>query len=298
MFETQNFYCTKLLHRSEEDQRIIEYKIDLEYSLELYWKAMHSTTKSLEEKMAAIVISETLKDELLKFLKKNKKSDLVTTYLFFLEKKFRIDPVLFIRDKMIYQSQQDLLKKLESQGKLWRETEIKIQYGQQSVNEQTKKIYICPFTGKVFGDNTHPNPQDAIYDWVSKCPENKERVGGLKAKRFFVSEDSDVIKNYITKRKEPISKIVYSSAVTGKLFNSKQAVIDDFMKNQLRAIPLEEVPNQNRFQIEETFLTFIQTHLDESKINGFVESLSQYEEFTPFINLWLEEDKGETEEEE
>lgn len=247
--------------------------------------------------MATIAISETLKNELLKFLKKNKKADLITTYLYFLEKKFNIDPVLFIRDKMIYQSQDDLISKLEAQGKLWRETEIKIQYGQQSVNEQTKKIYICPFTGKVFGDNTHPNPQDAIYDWVSKCPENTERVGGLKAKRFFVSEDADVIKNYIVKRKEPMTKIVYSSAVTGKLFNSKQAVLDDFKRNQLKSTPLEEVPNQNRFQIEENFLAFIQKQLEESKINLFIEALSQHDEFSSYIDLWLVEDKEETEEE-
>lgn len=247
--------------------------------------------------MAAIVISETLKDELLKFLKKNKKSELIPSYLFFLEKKFHIDPVLFIRDKMIYQSQDELLKKLESQGKLWRETEIKIQYGQQSVNEHTQKIYICPFTGKVFGDNTHPNPQDAIYDWVSKCPENTERIGGLKAKRFFVSEDPEVIKNYIVKRKEPITKTVFSSAVTGKIFNSKSTVVEDFIKNQLRHIPLEEVPNQNRFQIEEGFLHFIQTHFDENKINSFVESLSQYEEFANYIDQWTIEEKEEVDEE-
>ncbi|MGE0669333.1 MAG: DUF2709 domain-containing protein [Parachlamydiales bacterium] len=240
-----------------------------------------------------MAITGTLKDELLKFLKKNRKADIVTTYLFFLEKKFNISPVLFIRDKMIFQSQEELIKNLESQGKLWRETEIKIQYGQQSVNDQTKKIYICPFTGKVFGDNTHPNPQDAIYDWVSKCPENTERVGGLKAKRFFVSEDPEVIKNYVVKRKEPITKIVYSSAITGKLYNSKQAVIEDFVKNQLKPIPLEEVPNQNRFQIEEHFLTFIQKQLEESKINAFAETLSGIEEFASFIDQWLEEEKDE-----
>src|SRR5579872_678857 len=131
--------------------------------------------------MATLVITETLKEELQKFLKKTRQADLITTYLFFLEKKYNIKPVLFIREKTIYESQEKVIKKLEEQGKLWRETEIKIQFGQQSVNEQTKKIYICPFTGKVFGDNTHPNPQDAIYDWVSKRPENTERVGGLKA---------------------------------------------------------------------------------------------------------------------
>ena len=239
--------------------------------------------------MATIAISETLKDELLKFLKKNRKADIVTTYLYFLEKKFNISPVLFIRDKMIFQSQEDLIKNLESQGKLWRETEIKIQYGQQSVNDQTKKIYICPFTGKVFGDNTHPNPQDAIYDWVSKCPENTERAGGLRVKRFFVSEDAEVIKNYIVKRKEPITKIVFSSVVTGKLFNSKHAVIEDFTKNQLKPLELVEVPNQNRYQIEEHFLSFIQQQLEESKISSFVEAASKIEELAPYLDQWLED---------
>lgn len=241
--------------------------------------------------MTSTVISENLKDELGRFLKKNRKADLISTYLYFLEKKYKIHPVLFIRDKMIFQSQDDLIQRLEAQGKLWRETEIKIQVGQQSVNEQTKKVYICPFTGKVFGDNTHPNPQDAIYDWVSKCPENKERVGGLKVKRFFVSEDPEVIKNYIVKLKEPITKLVYSSAVTGKLFNSKAAVIDDFLKNQLKPLSLVEVTNQNRFQLEENFLAFIQKHLEESKINEFYEALSAFEDFAPFIDQWTEEER-------
>lgn len=241
--------------------------------------------------MAKIVITEQIKNELDKFLKKNRKADVVTTYLFFLEKKFNIRPVLYAREKMIYQGQEELIKKLESQGKLWRETEIKIQFGQQSVNEQTKKIYICPFTGKVFGDNTHPNPQDAIYDWVSKCPENKERMNGLKVKRFFVSEDPDVIKNYIEKRKEAITKIVYSSVVTGKLFNSKAAVIDDFVKNQIKALSLIEVPSQNRFQIEEGFLKFIQDQLEETKIASFVEALSQIETFSSYVEQWTEEEK-------
>lgn len=236
----------------------------------------------------SIVITPHLKDEILSFLKKNRKADLITTYLFFLEKKHHIRPVLYAREKTIYQSQEDLLKKLESQGKLWRETEIKIQFGQQNVNEQTKKIYICPFTGKVFGDNTHPNPQDAIYDWVSRCPENTERANGLRVKRFFVSEDPEVIKNYIIKRKEAVTKIVFSSAVTGKLFNTKQAVIEDFIRNQLKPLELVEVPNQNRYQIEERFLSFIQTQLDDSRISAFVEAASDIKEFAPFTSQWLE----------
>ncbi|MCI0382821.1 MAG: DUF2709 domain-containing protein [Chlamydiae bacterium] len=241
--------------------------------------------------MAKSVISETIRNELEKFLKKNRKADLITTYLFFLEKRHQIKPVLFAREKTIYQSSEDLIKKLEEQGKLWRETEIKIQLGQKSVNELTRKIYICPFTGKVFGDNTHPNPQDAIYDWVSSCPENKERMDGIKVKRFFVSEDPEVIKNYIIKGKEPITKIVYSSVVTGKLFNSKQAVIEDFLQNQIKSLSLMEVPSQNRYQIEESFLKFIQEQLEDAKVSSFVENLSNYDEFSSYIDQWLEEEK-------
>ncbi len=272
----------------------------LRFNLNINCSMSYSSQNKLsftEVKMAALVITETLKDELANFLAKNRKADLITAYLFFLEKKYNIKPVLFLREKMIYQSQEELIQKLEDQGKLWRETEIKIQLGQQSVNSLTKKIYICPFTGKVFGDNTHPNPQDAIYDWVSKCPENKERVGGLKVKRFFTSEDLEVIKNYIVKLKEPITKIVFSSAVTGKLFNSKATVIDDFTKNQLKPIPLVEVPSQNRYQIEEHFLSFIQKQLEESKVSAFIEAISGFEEFSSYIEQWLEEDKSDADEE-
>ena len=236
----------------------------------------------------ALTISSEQKEELLKFLKKNRAVDLVMIYLHYVQEKYKLKPVLFPRDKMIFQSVDDLVRNLEAGGKLWRETEITIQFGQQSVNEETKKIYICPFTGKVFGDNTHPNPQDAIYDWVAKCPENKERVGGLPAKRFFVSEDPDVIKNYMSARKASIKKVVYSSAITGKLFNSKAAVIDSFKKNHVKALTLFEVQNQNRYEIEDQFLSFIQKHLSEEKISQFVEALSEHPEFKTYLEKWVE----------
>lgn len=232
-------------------------------------------------------ISEKIKKEILSFIKKNRKTDLILTYLFYLEKKFNLKPVLFAREKMIYQSLDNLLEKLEKEGKLFRETEIKIQFGEKNVNKETKRIYICPFTGKVFGDNTHPNPQDAIYDWVSKCKENTERVGGLKAKRFFVSEDPEIINKYITQRKAPIKKIVYSSAISGKLFNSKKAVIEDFKKSCIKPLTLFEVQNQNKYEIEENFLKFIQDQLTEDKIKAFVELLSKYKEFEVYLEKWL-----------
>lgn len=236
--------------------------------------------------MAAI--SEEIKKELSGFLEGLRSPELLAAYLFYVEKKFRLRPVVFVRDKIIFSSADEAVHHLEKEGKIWRETEIKIGYGPPSVNEETKRIYICPFTGKVFGDNTHPNPQDAIYDWVSHCPENKERVGGVKAKRFFVSEDPEVIRNYIKPHKEPIAKIVYSSAITGKLFNTKESVIRDFKENYLKPMTLVEVQTQNRFQLEPTFLEFIQNQLQEDKITAFVEALAEHEEFHPYVTKWVE----------
>lgn len=240
--------------------------------------------------MTKDVMAQQLKDTLLDYLKKNPSAELINTYLFFIENKFNLQPVLFPKEKTIYESAEDVVRHLEKQGKLWHETEIKIGYHNPSVNDQTQKIYICPFTGKVFGDNTHPNPQDAIYDWVSSCPENKEKQGGLRVKRFYVSEDSEVIKSYIAKAKPQnmITKVVYSSVLSGKLFSTKAGVIDDFKKNYLKPLSLMEVQNQNVYKIEDKFLAFIQKYLVEDKITQFVESISEFEEFASYIEQWLE----------
>ena len=88
------------------------------------------------------MISKNLKDSLLKFLKKNNEIDLLGAYLFYVEKKCKINPVLFPREKTIYKDLDELIETLEKQNKLWRETEIQISFGKESVNEQTKRIYI------------------------------------------------------------------------------------------------------------------------------------------------------------
>ena len=245
--------------------------------------------------MVKLAISADEQRALKEFFSQTKNPALISTYLLYVENKFRLEPQLFIRDKVVYQSSNDALAILEKEGKLWRETEIKIGYVTSTVNEATKKVYICPFTGKVFGDNTHPNPQDAIYDWVSKCPENTERVGGLKVKRFFISDDPQVIAAYVSKNKPkaPITKTVFSSAINGKLFHSKEAVIEDFRTNYLKPISLYEIQSQSKFQIDPAFLSFIQEQLAEDKIASFVEVLSEIPEFAPYVEQWI----GEVEEE-
>lgn len=241
--------------------------------------------------MTKVVITEDLKKVLADFLEETRPAELVNTYLCYLENKFHLQPVVFPKEKMIYQSSDDVVRRLEAVGNLWHETEIKIGFSNLSVNDQTKKIYICPFSGKVFGDNTHPNPQDAIYDWVSKCPENKERIGGLRVKRFFVSEDPGVIQSYIDKnqsKKAVTTKVVYSSVLSGKLFSTKEAVIDDFKRNYIKKLSITEVQNQNRYQIEENFLSFLKKQLVEDKITAFVEALAEFDEFRPYVERWVE----------
>jgi hypothetical protein len=236
-----------------------------------------------------LTLSDELKQKLHVFLKENSNAELINTYLYFIQNRFNLQPVLYPKQKIIYMSADEAIKKVQEKEELWREAEIKITFSRESVNEHTKKIYICPFSGKVFGDNTHPNPQDAIYDWVSRCPENTEKVGGLKVKRFFVSDDPEVIQNYLAKEKhkEPIAKKVYSSALSGKIFNSQHAIIDDFKRNYLKPMTLLEVQNQNRFTIEEGLLEFIQAQLVEDKVASFIEALAEHDEFVPFVQKWL-----------
>lgn len=240
--------------------------------------------------MAKIVLSEDQKSAISAFLEANKPAELANTYLFFIQHKFDVHPVLYPKNKTIYQSTDDTIRILEEKGELAHQTEIKIGTDTRAVNEQTRRIYICPFSGKVFGDNTHPNPQDAIYEWVSKCPENTERVGGLRVKRFHVSEDPEVIANYRakTQARKAYTKQVWSSALSGKLYNSKEALIKDFRKNYLKPLTLVDVQGQNRFEIEEHFLKFLQDQLVEEKITAFVEALADHDEFLSYVEQWVE----------
>ena len=49
-----------------------------------------------------------------------------------------------------------------------------------------------------------------------------------------------------------------------------------------------EVPNQNRFNLEDHLLHFIQEHMDENKVSSFVEAMSKEELFSEYISQWLE----------
>ncbi len=233
-------------------------------------------------------ISADLKKKLLKFLKTQKNPELLSAYLFCVEQSLKLNPVVFVKNKIVYQTPEDAVQKLESEGKIWRETEIKIGIGKPTVNEDTKRIYICPFTGKVFADNVYANPLDAIYDWLSKCKENTERQAGVPVKRFLVSDDKAVIRNYMQPVKEPIVKTVFSSVISGRLFDSREFIIEEFKKNYLKSMTLVEVQNQNRFQLEDSFLILLQGFLLEEKISAFVEALAEDSAFYNYISKWVD----------
>lgn len=249
--------------------------------------------------MAASPMPLHIQEVLKEYVSKTKKPELIATYLRYVEEKLRLHPALFLKEKMVFKSADEALRILEEQGNLWRETEIKVGYVSSAVDDQTTKIYICPFTGKVFGNNTCPNPQDAIYDWVSTCKENTERVGGLKVKRFFVSEDPEVIRSYAAKfaPKEPTVKIVFSSGINGKLFHSKEAVVEDAKDNYVKHITLTEVMNQSKYHIDESFMALIQEQLQEDKIASFVEAAAKIPELVPYVEKWLGQVEEEPEQE-
>ena len=52
--------------------------------------------------MASAALTKSLKELLVDYLKRHRKADLLTTYFFFLEKKYNIQPVLFLREKTIF----------------------------------------------------------------------------------------------------------------------------------------------------------------------------------------------------
>lgn len=239
--------------------------------------------------MSELTITKEILSKIKKFLHDNPGADLLPTYLYFVEQQFGIHPVLYPPQKIIYRNSEEAISCVNALGKFCHEVEITIGQTEKAVNAETKKIYICPFSGKVFGDNTHPNPQDAIYDWVSHCPENTERVGGLRVKRFFVSDDPAVIAEYAKKAevKEPKIKLVFVSPLTGKLFSSKEAIREDFLKSWIKPMSLAEVHSQNRFKIEDNFLEFFQKQLEEEKVTDFVKAVAEESDLQSDVERWL-----------
>ena len=238
--------------------------------------------------MAKLKFTKKTISSLLVFLNKNKKTDVVSAYIKYLELNFNVMPIIYLPKKTIYMDLDECVDELKSNDELYRKTELKVSYDKSAVNDDTTKVYICPFSGKVFGNNTHPNPQDAIYQWVSQCPDNNEYVDGMKAKRFFISEDPKIIKGYINKSEKTITKTVFASKVNGKLFNSIEKLESETTKQYCKHFTLLETYNQNKFELSDEVVSFFQKYIDEDLINEFVDELRLVEGYAPFITKWEE----------
>lgn len=232
-----------------------------------------------------IALSEQRK--LKQYLSRSREASLLSAYLLFLEEREKLAPVVFLAERTIYKNREEVLFQLEKDRTLWRETEIIVVSGQASINAETKKIYICPYTGKAFGDNTHPHPQDAIYHWVSK--ESRQRGEARQVKKFLISEDPKMIRTYMGKPTPEVRRKVYSSQFTGKIFHDKETVVKDFIERQLRPMRLAEVPGQNRYEIEDGFLMWMQEKLAEEKLGEFVEAVEGIEELAEYAKGWVDD---------
>jgi hypothetical protein len=239
-----------------------------------------------------LAITPEQKTHLLNFLKKNKNVTPLMGYCAFLEDKYHLKLVICPRENVICQTMADMVEYLESEGKLWRQTECAIQYSRPRVDEDTKQIYICPHCNWAVGDNTK-YPTDAICDHVKKCPKNTEKIGGLPSDRFTISKDPQEIKKHIPERKSQMQKVVFTSHFDPKkVFISKQAVIDDFKKSYAKPASLNEAASAVLEEkaapvIEEKLKNFINQHIQE--FEAFIQSLSECEEFVPYLKKWENE---------
>lgn len=227
-------------------------------------------------------ISPEHRNELLKFLKKHPNADAVEGYCAHIEQKLKLKPMACPREKVIGKSLDDLIQFLDSQGKISRETEHTFHHGKQTVNVSTVKVYICPFCHIGIGNNMDAFPADRMYDHVSKCSKNTTLGDGVPLKSFSVSEDPEMIAEFITERKASVKKIVHT--VGSKVYSSKEAVLEDFKKNQIKPMTFYEVVlNPREFEIEKRLSAVIEEYVNEEKIIAFLETLSKHPEFEPYV---------------
>ena len=60
---------------------------------------------------------------------------------------------------------------------------------------------------------------------------------------------------------------------------------------------MKQVTTQNRFELHDDFLIFLENHLEDSKISSFVETLSAIDGFEKYINKWMKESEANEESE-
>ena len=210
-------------------------------------------------------------------------------YILILQHVHDIDPVVFLPNKVIFKNSEDAVHKLTTKAHTHNiaiET-IKILMHRQAavVNDETTKIYICPYTGKVFGNNTCNYPEDEIYDWVSTYATSNNIGTGTK---FFISSDKELINTYLSSNPDNY-KTVYKIQGNNQLFLDVVTAEKQLVKS-LVPMDLNSVLNQNKFQIEASFLKVCQHVLQDSYISKIVAVLNQAPTLKQYSHIWENQD--------
>ena len=111
--------------------------------------------------MTKITISSEVQKALREFLKENPSAELLNAYLYFVEKRFDLSPVLFVRDKIIYQSKEEAIKALtgEVSGLLsWQRGETGRREGERFERQVVKRAPAL-FNGGQGGATDKPEVQ-------------------------------------------------------------------------------------------------------------------------------------------
>lgn len=239
--------------------------------------------------MQTLETLETIKqnDEIIASIKRmcsKKGIDFTEVYLSIVRELYDIDPVYYVQNKTLYKNREDARRHLCEHGNAIETLKIVVHEEAPAVDENTSKIYICPFSGKVFGNNMFSHPEDAIYDWVAKLPNNEISNSGVRKKRFFVSTDRALIVSYLHPSEKQF-KIVYKIQGSGNLFLSQEDA-ELHLINSLGSMSLKNVLNQNKLVLEPSFLSLCQELLEESCIQKVSAILNDIPQLSEFNHIW------------
>ena len=93
--------------------------------------------------MVKLKFTKKIISTLLVFLTKNKRADLITTYIKYLEETYKILPIIFLPKKTIFMNVDECLNILKESDELYRKTELKVSYDKSAVNDKPQKyIYV------------------------------------------------------------------------------------------------------------------------------------------------------------
>eukprot|EP00105_Crassostrea_gigas_P044026 XP_019928174.1 PREDICTED: uncharacterized protein LOC109620371 [Crassostrea gigas] len=230
-----------------------------------------------------VSIDPTIAEKLIEISGKSK-GEFTELFLNFITLEYDIRPVLYLGNRTIYRTPEEAFEKLTKNDEAYTCIKLNTVGHKPEVDNETTKIFICPFSGKVFGNNMFLHPEDVIYEWVMNCPENKVGKSGMKERRFYVSEDPKLISSY--KKEEVVeTKEVFKSISSKKLFLSQEDAIED-VKKSLKPMSISEVVSQKKHKLDDDFIELLQKVLDEDYTQQVFDAMLSCEGLKGITSKW------------